>query len=440
MTNQPNPFVRDSAVNKPGIIGARWWNNALQVGSSTHGRRAALIGIGVVAVGVLGVGGLIFWAASRSRKSGEDVKEEPRKALDMQRDYGWSFGAVSETVAFDTLYTQPYARAALKTLESDLSPKGANHTSHYVPSLFQSPEALPRLTLPDGETERVKPLAEALKPMLTPVMKEYEKRGAGYGSLISKSDAGVLTVVDLAGPEAVAFAAGASKYLDPIMLFDNWPHPRGVVPAHETLAAAVYYQPLFAKNKAARPATAMPMAVLDRRRLTTYVDDATKFDNRYLAKVPSPKALSVKRVMYVVATSSDLPEQDDLNAAFLEWGAASVEVRSLAATAFDGGPEPTDEYFFGGTASGNDGFFSEYKWKKSATTASAPVSTNRTAALYKPVLRPSAQSTVSAPSSGGGGIGYVPVVIAVGTGVLIGSRLNRSGSYNRTSSGNYGGG
>lgn len=445
MTGHHNPFVRDSVVNRPGIVGARWWNHALQVGSSSSGRRAALIGIGVVAAGTLAFGGLLVWAVASA--ASDDVVEQPRKALEMQRDYGWNFGAVSETVAFDTKYTKDYARGALKTLEADLAPKGPAHMSHYVPSLFQSPEALPRLTLPDGDTARVTPLAEALRPMVTPAMLELERIGAAYGKLIAASDAGVLTVVDLPGPHAVAFAAGASAYLDPIFLFDNWPHPRGVVPAHETLAAAVYYQPQLARTKAARPPTAMPMAVLDRKRLSAYVDDATRFDNRYLAKLASPRALGVRRVMYVVASSSALPEEDDLNADFVAWRSAGIEVRAVAAEAFtarspadpalSGGARPVESVLYGGSAKDHESFFAEYPWKQPPPPRRS-VLANRDAAAYMPASRATTKIT-SPPDSGAPGIGYVPVIVAIGTGALLGAKLNRSGSWNRTS-GNHGGG
>src|SRR5689334_23419108 len=54
---------------------------------------------------------------------------------------------------------------------------------------------------------------------------------------------------------------------------DNWPHPKGVVPAHQTLAAAAYFQPLFAKRAGVG---SPPMLVLDRRRLAAYTDDRSE--------------------------------------------------------------------------------------------------------------------------------------------------------------------
>src|SRR5207253_363541 len=96
----------------------------------------------------------------------------------------------------------------------------------------------------------------------------------------------------------------------PVFLFDNWPHPHGVVPAHLTLAAAVYYQPLFARAKTepTRAGKVQPVFVLDRTRLTTYVDDATQFDNRYTAKMPTTanlKTMGVAKLLYVGPNAID---------------------------------------------------------------------------------------------------------------------------------------
>jgi hypothetical protein len=62
------------------------------------------------------------------------------------------------------------------------------------------------------------------------------------------------------------------------------------------------------------------------------------------------------------------------------------------------------------------------------------VSANSRADRYKPTPREEApKKHLDAP-----GIGYVPVVVALGTGLIIGSRFNRSGSWNRTYSGGGG--
>ena len=78
-----------------------------------------------------------------------------------------------------------------------------------------------------------------------------------------------------------------------------------MVRAQETLSAAAYYQPLFAeaRRKVGADEVRPAMFVLDRRRLTAYTDDATQFDNRYVAKLPlsaaEMRALGADHVLYV---------------------------------------------------------------------------------------------------------------------------------------------
>jgi hypothetical protein len=433
-TANANPFVRDAGVDKPGIIGARWWNHALRAGSSLQGRRAALTGIAVVAGGAVLLGGLTIWAVSSAGPSAEDAEEgrqEMRGSLQLQRDYGWNFGSTSETVVFEEKYTKAYARDALPRLEQDMAPRATSWEPYYARALFQSPEALPKLTLPDGDTTRVKPLAEVLRPMLTPEMEAAAKIGAAYARILKTAPERVLTIVDLPGRDSIAFAAGAADTLDPVFAFENWPHPRGVVLAHQTLAAAVYYQPLFAKARTDRAANALPLFVLDRGRLNAYTDNATQFDNRYWAKLPVDlKSLGYTKVLYLVATAADLPELDDLNGPFVGWKGSGVDVRALSLAAFKAAG---DKIAYGTTAPDESaGFAVDYGWIEANAKASAGTTpaSNKDALQYRPAARAASTSEQS--------IGIAPVIVGVGTGLLLGSALNRNGSWNRASGG-YGG-
>ncbi|MBL8743232.1 MAG: hypothetical protein JNK04_19110, partial [Myxococcales bacterium] len=337
----------------------------------------------------------------------------------------------SETVYFEEAYTKAYAREALPRLEQDLSPRASSLEPYYARALFQSPEALPKLTLPDGDTTRVKPLAEVLRPMLTPEMEKAAKIGAAYARIMKQAPERVLTIVDLAGRDSIAFAAGAAEQLDPVFAFENWPHPRGVVAAHHTLAAAVYYQPLFAKAREKRTGNELALFVLDRARLSAYTDNATQFDNRYWARLPVDiKALGYTKVIYVVPTSADLPELDDLNGPFVTWKGAGADVRAIALNAFktagDGAAYDTR------ASDESSGLFVDYGWLEAnakAPAGSTP-SNNLSALSYRPAARAATYPQES--------IGVAPVIIGVGTGLLLGSRLNRSGSWNRASGG-YGG-
>jgi hypothetical protein len=264
---------------------------------------------------------------------------------------------------------------------------------------------------------------------------------------------------------------GASGVFDPVFLFDNWPHPRGVVRSHETLAAAAYYQPLFTK---ARTTTVKkpPMFVVDRRRLSSYTDDATQFDNRYAAKLPVPgvalKALGVDRVLYVVPSSSDVVnELDDLNDDFVIYQKEGLEVRPLAADAFvstgseagtglppGGKPGNASDQqlsdsgftYYGGSPASHHSFFVVHPWVSRPPRPASAKPPTTVAASYTPRARTTPYSsgspspTTSAPGSTPPrptNFGTVPVLVAAGTGVVLGARYSRSGSWNRSSGGSW---
>ncbi len=302
-TTAANPFVREGHVDRPGIVGSVWWNKELAEATALRSRRAVLTVLAVSAGGIAVLGAAAFALASGG------PREELRRSIEVQRDFGWSFGATSETVAFDALYTTAYARDAIPRLAGDLTPTTEAARKWASPTLFQSPEALPRLPIP-GET--VTRLGEALRPINTPSMKVAEAAGRALAELLAQATGGrVALVLDLDGPDAVAAAAGAADLFEPVFLFDNWPHPRGVVTAHLTLAAAVYHQPRFVAAAAARKPGAPPVFVLDRKRLREYTDDATQFDNRWWARLPGPAdltAMEVKRVLYVAPATEAIFE------------------------------------------------------------------------------------------------------------------------------------
>jgi hypothetical protein len=314
-----------------------------------------------------------------------------------------------------------------------------------------------------------------MKPMFSTAMDAAYARGKSVASLFASlaevpgqtpASAKAALIVDLPGPEAVAFAAGAISAFDPVFLFDNWPHPRGVVRAQETLSAAAYYQPLFAEAKKANRSGRSPMFVLDRRRIATYRDDATEFDNRYVAKLPTSaaamRALDVTHVLYVVPKQSDATrELDDLNDELVLYAAGGADVKALSLDMFaidrtDAGvsvapatPKESDRLlgesgfvYYGGSRGSHHAFFADYPWAKPARSASARPGANP-GKSYTPQARATAYSSGS-PSGAvtskprPATFGTVPVVIAVGTGVILGARYSRSGSWNR-SSGGYGG-
>jgi hypothetical protein len=452
---QREPFERHEHLDEPGIIGARWWQQSLAEQGDAVSRRSALGGI-LIATGAIMAAGVAFstCVAAVSSGGGDDYRTESRGALDMQREYGWSFGAAAERLTFDGTSTRAFDRAALGHLADDLRPASARHAPFFVPTLFQSPSALAR-SIPQGDTPTTTPLSQALTPIFTPAMDRAYRAGRALASLFRGQSPAAAVLVDLPGPEAVAFAAGAAGVLDPVFLFDNWPHPRGVVPAHLTLAAAAYYQPLFARRKAASGA---PLFVLDRARLASYVDDAAQFDNRHVARLPSAaqlKSLGVQHVLHVVPSSAIPQEMDDLNDDFVLYAKAGIEVRLLGADAFSQDPgtsaEPAADEddlvpraYYGGSARSHLWFWTDYPWIRPPSSKPPPQapSMSRPGKDYIVRARTTPFSTGS-PSTGGtrprpGGFGTVSVVVAVATGAILGAKLSRSGSWLRSSS--WGGG
>jgi hypothetical protein len=463
---EPTSPSPEPASSRP-ARGTGWWQKSLGAApSASVTRRAALQGI-------LAAGGVIAGLAAsppEAEAQEVEVRTETHRLIEMQRVYGWSFGAAMESLTFDGAALQPFDRTALSRLADDLRPGRLRHLPFYVPTLFQSPTALPR-AVPAGDAAPIVPLRDALRPIFTPAMDLAYRRGQAVASLFRNVYAQTALVVDLPGPEAVAFAAGAAEVLDPIFLFDNWPHPRGVVPSHLTLAAAAYFQPLFARH--ATPPGAAPMFVLDRNRLAPYTDDDTEFDNRYVARVPSApvlRSMDVLHVLYVTPTSADLIELDDLNEDFTAYAAGGIDVKILSADELGPDPavwsEPTDlegggglpyvalprdderrRCWYGFSMATHFWFWNDYGWVRGAphppqVTPRAPAM-QRSGPHYRPMHRVSAFSMGQEHAAGLKPVppqfGHVRVVVAARTGVLLGAAASRSGSWGRTSSSSSGG-
>ena len=477
--NSQQPYARDRLVDKPGIIGARWWHAALADQDAQIARRAAIRNILIAGGVIAGFGAMLAMCAKvASDSSSPDVSDARKTSLDMQKEYGWSFGAVDEPLVFDGITTKPFQPAALHTLPVDLAPVSKTLLPFFQATLFQSPDAVPASLgkLDPSEVTGFKPLSLAMQPIFTRKMEAAYARGKSLASLFASvgeqpgqtpATTKAALIVDLPGPEAVAFAAGASSIFEPVFLFDNWPHPRGVVHAQDTLSAAAYYQPLFSDARTATRANArLPMFVLDRGRIATYRDDATEFDNRYVAKLPpsaaAVRALGVSHVLYVVPTSIDtIRELDDVNDELVLYSAGGVDVKSVSLDMFapdatDAGVntaprKPTDSdrlveesgfVYYGGSRGSHHAFFADYPWARPARAATTRPGTNP-GKSYEPRARttpyssgnPSGTVTTKARPSN---FSTVPVVIAVGTGIILGARYSRSGSWNR-SSGGFGG-
>jgi len=320
-------------ILRPELAGARWWYENLSAAGDPIARRNALIGL-AAAASVLGGIGLVAAVASGSSSGGSGGTPVTKGSLEAQKEFGWNVGADTTPLTFDGTTGETFTPAQMDALSKDLGPAAASLAPFYVPTLFQS---LQSQATPSAATAgtTVKPLRDVIKPIMTADMKRSFQQGRALSSLFEGAPAGRALMVDLPGPLAVAFAAGLSDRLDIVFAFDGWPHPLGVVPSHQTLGAALQYQPLLTKAKTERPRNSPPAFILDRGRLLPYADESTAFDNRYLAKVPAAEQLrgmGVTQLLYVSLDNEK--EADDLNNDFVAYEKAGIELRHLSPVDF----------------------------------------------------------------------------------------------------------
>ena len=246
-------------------------------------------------------------------------------SLDLQKRHGWNLGAQDTRLFFrNTSSTDATGSADWKRytdpsrLISAWRPRSRSWEPYMAPTLMQALESAS--------------LREQIRPIFTPGMEGAFKRGEVLRKdLLSQVTKGpeTLFIADLPGPEAVAFGAGLAGWADVVPTFDNWPHPAGVTPSHETLAAMLYYANYVQEQKKKAPEPAPALLLLDSRRLSPYTDDGNKFDNRYLANVPLADALQergIRNVLYVVPDRSQKQENDDLNDEFVEYKSKQIGV------------------------------------------------------------------------------------------------------------------
>jgi hypothetical protein len=217
-------------------------------------------------------------------------------------------------------------------------------------------------------------------------------------------------VIDAPGPVSVAFAAGLAGRFAPVFDFDNWPYPKSVVPAHETLGAALYFLSVFEAADQQRPDDAPPMFVLDSNRFLPYDGDGDRFDNRYFARIPSAlrmKALGVRHLLYVRDEVGEPLEDVPL----LDLEEEGVDVKLLTMSDFIESSEargsvdlaePCSEdgrcYYYGGDWEYENAFWQWYGW-------------------YLPAIE---LATLAPPEHCSGGYAYRPSTRIVNLGRVVG--------------------
>lgn len=451
------PFVPRVSVDGPGGMGARWWNQALDRIDLISRRRALALNI-VLGGGAtaLFVGGAILSEMDWS----DDEVDGSMDALELQRRTSWNVGDTDRRLQLtDTLTNDVDGSVTWQGLligghlADGLAPREERLKPYYSPTLFQAPDRSPDLR-------------QALMPIRRASMEEFFDRGRALADefeAVGRPHDTAL-VIDLHGPESVAVAAAVSDRFAPVFTFDNWPHPRGVVPSHETLAAALYYAPILSRANESRQAPAPPAFVLDADRLNPYRDEVEHFDNRYTVALPSAsrlQSLGVSRVLYVRG-GAGAPETDDLNEDFAELDRSGIPVRLVSLADFQAAsetgasnvPKVPDagapsagsthrrySYGGGGGSWSHVHFWRQYGWYEAAPPRTAPYRPPppSPASSYRPVPR---QTMFSSRAVGGAvgigkqkpsGFGRISIRTARSSGNISVGR-GRSGSFGRGSS------
>lgn len=472
MSTPPHRYQRDVSINEPGIVGARWWNRSLIEHDRSQSRRKVLKTIAIAGGVALFVGLAIKGISNASSgDDGEEVSLALKKSIDMQKQYGWDFGARGQALVYDGTKLTPFDRTQLAQLGGVMIPVDPDHRSFHRPTITESLAAQPTTTLPpdpDAISPEPKfvPLSEVIVPAESIAMKEAYRAGEALARLAKDKETidgkRVGLLIDLPGPSSVAFAAGAADVFEPVLLFDNWPHPKGVVAAHDALAALTFYQPRFAGTRSI--VRRWPAFVLDRSRNSAYSDASDKFDNRYYARFPAAEALRAKgitQILYVTPGLSTLEEPTDVNIPLSDLAstatAPAVGARTIALSDFRASaapPPPTlrppplpagsavpsasatapppHDYvtrtYYGGKPATDPSIWTLYPMFKDTKPEGTEVTTNA-ATNYRFTRRAIATQTEPA------NFGVVGVMVVAGTGLIVAAALNRAGSMNRFSGG-----
>lgn len=420
-------FERIAFLDEPPIAGAQWWQKSVQGEVS---RRTTLL--------ALGLGGLALTAGCAAivvdcAKGSAPETTESRVALDMQRRYGWSFGANGEVLTLSNLAADPdptagaTQRQQLGTLT--LEPIDPALRPFQQAALLEVPNAAP-IEPPPADTSQMQPFVQAYVPVAEAGLGASFRTGLAIARLFVRLPERCALVIDLPGADSVAVAAGAATTFAPVLVMPNWPHPRGIVRSHQALAALAIFQRYF--SDAARKAGAPPAFLLDAERTLPLPLGEEKFDNRYRAAVPPATALAqlgIQHVFVLRAVAAVANDAKDLHARFAEWAAAGIPVHMLYASDFflrfvpslaAPGTAPPDvplpaRYAALGEPPSSFGGEADDLATFRATYFGGPGKAYGQGGTWKPVPPDPAEATRS--------VGMVPVVIAGG--IILGAQMAR---------------
>jgi hypothetical protein len=430
-------------------IGATWWHQMITRRQAN--KELAKIGAMTVLLSAAGI--------TSGCDSEDDEDEVQRDTLELQQKEGWNVGSTDKSlVLMDksgtdsqgsldwSMYLEPS-----KLLQA-YQPKNSAFQPFVVPALIQS--------LSQSS------LKSQISPIFSNKMREAYSRGLGMREILLKSkDIGnIMIISDIPGPESIAYAAALSDVAEPIITFDNWPHPLGVVKSQSTLGALLYYAKEVEQKAEKRKPSSPAVIILDSNRLTPYTDEDNQFDNRYIAKLPTADNLSslkITSILYAVPSENQTAELDDINDDFAIFKEKGINISMLPLSQFQ--PAPSTEvadaskmpitsgttttgtsntYYYGGHSSFLPYFFMWYAmtprtYIPSYTYNRLPPTTMRQPS-YTPVRRPTLFSSSKVGGAKGIGkskpSGFGRVSTRVGSnGRTSGIRAGRSGSFGRSS-------
>lgn len=399
----------------------------------------------------------------------DDDQEVSEDSLGLQKKEGWNVGSTDKFLSFEgssltdsrgknlTGYDPNY-------LISVYQPRDSRWQPFFVPTLIQSLSQ--------------QSLSGQMRPVFNNQMRETYQRAEALRNLIAQTSDPTQTLIisELPGPQSVALGAAMADTAQLVPVFDNWPHPLGVVRSHDTLGAMAYYAGEIDEKRSKLKDNSPAILLLDSNRLTAYTDQDTQFDNRYLAKLPPADQLKqrgVRQVIYLVKDESQKEDLDDINGDLAEWQKQGVNVRMLRMSEFKPVDEPVQStvagattagattstvqrhYYYGGYPWASWLFFSNYGYGypsyvygyRDGRNYSIPrPSTGQ--AYDPPNYRPASRPTIFSSSRVGGasgvgktrptGFGRTSVRMS-SDGRVTGTRVGRSGSYGRSGGGWFGG-
>ncbi|MGE0129946.1 MAG: hypothetical protein AB7U82_17830 [Blastocatellales bacterium] len=456
--NKINPVRRSTfgqpSSNKPG--GGQmtdWFTNHIS-------RRS--VGKGLAWGAVLTMAGVTVY-----QLASDDDPEVSEDSLDLQKKQGWNIGSTDKKLSFVGA-TMTDSRGNLwrgfdpNYLISVYQPRDPQWKTFFAPTLIQS--------LSQSS------LGSQMKPVNAPTMPDTYERAGALRNLISQTPDAKQTLIisDLPGPQSIAVGAAMADTAHLIPIFDNWPHPLGVVRSHETLGAMAYYAGEIDEKRSKLTENSPAMLLLDSNRLTPYSDQDTQFDNRYLAKLPPTDQLKqrgIQQVIYLVKDQNQKQELDDINDDLIEWQKQGINVRMLRLSDFKPYDEPAQaatagtstssstvqrHYYYGGSPMMHWWFFSNYGYGyprdvyvyRDGRNVPIPPRSTSGPTYDPPNYRPTSRPTVFNASRVGGvtgvgktrpsGFGRTSVRVS-NDGRVTGVRSGRSGSYGRSGGGWFGG-